>query len=105
VATARNEVESSHTLCLLQVLGLASANIGKHGFNLLLDALANNGSLQRLNLSNNFIGSFHSERYELFQSRNKTLKLLDLRSNQLSTEWCATLVQLAEVGLGRVIQL
>jgi Ran GTPase-activating protein (RanGAP) involved in mRNA processing and transport len=36
--------------------------MGKKGFNLLLGAMANNPTLQRLDLSNNFIGSFHGHR-------------------------------------------
>jgi len=89
----------------LQVLGLASVNMGKQGFNYLLEALANDSCLQRLNLSNNFIGGFQTHLYELFQSKNKTLKLMDLRHNQLSYEWCMVLQQIAEMGLRCIMQL
>ncbi len=105
--TTHLKLDLEHCLrcCAAQVLGLAGVNMGKQGFNFILDALADNSCLQRLDLSNNFIGSFHPQRYGLFQSQNKTLKLLDLRHNQLSYEWCMVLQQIAEMGLGRVIQL
>lgn len=35
----------------------------------------------------------------------QVLKLLDLRENELSNEWCAVLVRANETGMGRVIQL
>ena len=92
-------------VCCSQVLQLSSVNMGMEGFNALLDALSANTSVQRLDLSANYIGSFDPHKYYHFQHANRVVRLVDLRCNQLSPEWCWELLRQASSGQTRVVQL
>lgn len=89
----------------LQILRLSRTNTGEAGLCALLDSLQVNTSIQQLDLSANWIGAVEISRYSRFQVSNKSLKLLDLRDNNLSPLWCQELMSAASVGMRRLVLL